>query len=86
MATDTAMGTATTPGRTREPPTRPAVRSELPGTGPVDMDLSDSDGFLYVFNRAGGSISAFAVNGDGSLTAVAGASAIPTTGNGIVAI
>jgi 6-phosphogluconolactonase (cycloisomerase 2 family) len=55
------------------------------GNGAVDMDLSDGDRFLYVFDRAGGR-SPFTVNADGSLTALAGAGGLAATGSGIAAI
>ncbi|HET9724601.1 MAG TPA: beta-propeller fold lactonase family protein [Actinomycetota bacterium] len=55
--------------------------------GPVDLDLSRRDRFLYVLNSRSGSISAFEVDaGDGSLTAIPGASGFPTGGAGLVAV
>lgn len=54
--------------------------------GPVDLDVSDGDGFLYVLSSGSGSISAFAIDaGDGSLTAMTGASGLPAGGAGLVA-
>lgn len=55
--------------------------------GPVDLDLSRRDRFLYVLNSRSGSISAFEVDaGDGSVTAIPGASGFPTGGAGLVAV
>ncbi len=39
---------------------------------PLDLDLSRGDHFLYVLESGAGRIGAFAVSGDGSLTALAG--------------
>jgi 6-phosphogluconolactonase (cycloisomerase 2 family) len=56
-------------------------------SGPVDLDVSDGDGFLYVLNSRSGSISAFSVDpDDGSLTAIAGVSGLATGWVGLVAI
>ena len=54
------------------------------GHGPIDADMSTGSGYLYVLN-AGGTISAFRVNANGGLTAVAGASGLPVGGVGMVA-
>lgn len=42
------------------------------GSTPLDLDLSRGDHFLYVLESGAGRIGAFAVSGDGSLTALAG--------------
>ena len=42
------------------------------GSTPLDLDLSRGDHFLYVLESGAGRIGAFAVAGDGSLTALAG--------------
>ncbi|HEY2164520.1 MAG TPA: hypothetical protein VGH04_11040 [Gemmatimonadaceae bacterium] len=42
------------------------------GSTPLDLDLSHGDHFLYVLESGAGRIGAFAVSGDGSLTALAG--------------
>ena len=39
------------------------------GSTPLDLDLTDGDGFLYVLEAGSGTIGAFAVNADGSLSA-----------------
>jgi 6-phosphogluconolactonase len=55
--------------------------------GPVDLDLTDGDGYLYVLNSRSGSISAFAVDpGDGSLAPVSGASGFATGWAGLIAV
>jgi 6-phosphogluconolactonase (cycloisomerase 2 family) len=55
--------------------------------GPVDLDVSDGDGFLYVLNSGSGSISAFSVDpDDGSLTAIGGVSGLATGGVGLIAV
>lgn len=55
--------------------------------GPVDLDVSDGDGFLYVLNSRSGSISAFSINpADGSLTAITGVSGFAPGGAGLVAL
>lgn len=55
--------------------------------GPVDLDVTDGDGFLYVLNSRTGSIRAFAVDpDDGSLTAIAGASGFATGWAGLIAV
>jgi hypothetical protein len=55
--------------------------------GPVDLDVSRRDRFLYVLNSRSGSISAFEIDaGDGSLTTILGASGFPTDGAGLVAV
>jgi 6-phosphogluconolactonase len=52
---------------------------------PSDMALSRDSQFLYVLANATQSIGAFAVQGDGSLTAVSGASGLPATAVGLAA-
>ena len=55
--------------------------------GPIDLDVSDGDGLLYVLNSRSGSISAFSVDrDDGSLTAIAGVSGLATGWVGLVAV
>lgn len=55
--------------------------------GPVDLDLSRRDRFLYVLNSRSGSISGFEVDaGDGSLNSIPGASGLPAGGAGLVAV
>jgi 6-phosphogluconolactonase (cycloisomerase 2 family) len=55
--------------------------------GPVDLDLSDGDGFLYVLASGSGAISAFSVaSGDGSLTAIAGPSGLASGYAGLIAV
>lgn len=55
--------------------------------GPVDLDVTDGDGFLYVLNSRSGSISAFSVDpGDGSLTAITGVSGLATGWVGLIAV
>jgi 6-phosphogluconolactonase (cycloisomerase 2 family) len=55
--------------------------------GPVDLDVSDGDGFLYVLNSRSGSISGFSIDpDDGSLTPLAGVSGFATGWAGLVAV
>jgi 6-phosphogluconolactonase (cycloisomerase 2 family) len=55
--------------------------------GPVDLDLADGDGFLYVLNSRSGSISAFAVDAaDGSLEVVSGAAGFAVGWAGLIAV
>lgn len=55
--------------------------------GPVDLDVSDGDGFLYVLSSGAGAISAFSVDaGDGSLTSIAGVSGLAAGYAGMVAV
>jgi 6-phosphogluconolactonase len=55
--------------------------------GPVDLDVSDGDGFLYVLNSRSGSISAFSINpANGSLTPLTGVSGLATGWAGLVAV
>ena len=55
--------------------------------GPVDLDVTDGDGFLYVLNSRSGSISGFSVDkGDGSLTKLDGVSGLATGWAGLVAV
>ena len=57
------------------------------GTGPVDLDVSDGDGYLYVLARGDRSISAFSIDdGDGSLTTIAGPSGLAAGLVGLVAV
>jgi 6-phosphogluconolactonase (cycloisomerase 2 family) len=56
-------------------------------TGPVDLDVSDGDEYLYVLARGAGAISAFSIDeGDGSLAPIAGPSELPAGLVGLVAI
>ncbi len=52
------------------------------GTHPVDMALSNNSHFLYV-NNGNGSIGAFTVHADGSLSALAGVSGLPSSTTGL---
>jgi 6-phosphogluconolactonase (cycloisomerase 2 family) len=55
--------------------------------GPVDLDVTDGDGFLYVLNSRTGSISGFSVNAtDGSLTGIVGASGFAAGWAGMIAV
>ncbi len=55
--------------------------------GPVDLDVSDGDRFLYVLNSRSGSISGFSIDpADGSLTSIGGASGLGTGWVGLVAV
>jgi 6-phosphogluconolactonase len=55
--------------------------------GPVDLDVTNGDGFLFVLNSKTGSISGFSVNAtDGWLTAVGGASGFAAGGAGLIAV
>ena len=56
------------------------------GSGPVDMSFSNNGRFLYSLNAGNGTIGAFLVNRrTGALTALAGASDLPATVNGLAA-
>jgi len=56
------------------------------GPGPVDLDVTDGDEFLYVLNSRSGSISGFSVSpDDGSLTGLPGVSGLATGWAGLVA-
>lgn len=55
--------------------------------GPVDLDVSDGDRYLYVLNSRSGSISAFSVDpDDGALTPIAGMSGLGSGWVGLVAV
>ena len=56
-----------------------------PGSSPVDMALSENSHFLFVLNRRYGSLSAFRIAGDGSLTPLGSIDGIPATGTGLAA-
>jgi len=47
--------------------------------------LSGNDQFLYALNSGDGTISAFRVNADGSLTPQAGRGGLPAAANGLAA-
>jgi 6-phosphogluconolactonase (cycloisomerase 2 family) len=53
------------------------------GPGPVDMALSVNSRFLYVLNSGDGTISAFGVNHDGSLSSLPGIAGIPSGATGL---
>jgi 6-phosphogluconolactonase (cycloisomerase 2 family) len=55
--------------------------------GPVDLDVTDGDGFLYVLSSGAGAISAFSVDpDDGSLTSISGVSGLAAGFAGLVAV
>jgi 6-phosphogluconolactonase len=55
--------------------------------GPVDLDLTDGGGFLYVLDSGSGAISAFSVvSSDGSLTAIAGPNGLAIGYAGLIAV
>jgi 6-phosphogluconolactonase len=55
--------------------------------GPVDLDLSDGEGFLYVLSSGAGAITGFSVNaGDGTLTGIGGVSGLATGWAGLIAV
>ena len=55
--------------------------------GPVDLDLSNGDDFLYVLSSSSGAITGFSVNAsDGSLTANGGASGFAAGAAGLIAV
>lgn len=57
------------------------------GSGPLDLDVSDGDGFLYVLGSRSGAISAFSIDpSDGSLTSIAGVSGLSAGLVGLVAV
>ena len=55
------------------------------GSHPSDMAFSHDSQFLYVLANVTQSIGAFAVQSDGSLTAVGGANGLPATAVGLAA-
>jgi 6-phosphogluconolactonase (cycloisomerase 2 family) len=55
------------------------------GDGPIDLDFSTGDRYLYVLNGASDSISVLAAGPDGSLSAVDTLVGLPATGAGIAA-
>jgi 6-phosphogluconolactonase (cycloisomerase 2 family) len=55
--------------------------------GPVDLDVSDGDGFVYVLNSRSGSISGFAIDpANGALSPVTGAAGFAVGAAGLVAV
>jgi 6-phosphogluconolactonase len=62
-------------------------RTALTGDGsfPTDMALTNDSAFLYVLNGGNGTVSAFRVESDGSLTPLAGAGGLPFGAQGIAA-
>lgn len=55
------------------------------GSAPADAALSAGSQFLYTRNGGNGTISAFSVNGDGTLTALSTVEGLPTGANGVAA-
>lgn len=55
------------------------------GSGPIDLALTGNNRFLYTLNGANGTIGAFEVEADGSLTALPFATGLPGGANGLVA-
>lgn len=53
------------------------------GSAPADAALSAGDQFLYTRNGGNGTISAFSVNGDGTLTFLSTLGGLPGGANGI---
>lgn len=53
------------------------------GTGPIDAGISTGGRFLYSLNGANGTISGFAVGGDGSLSPLTTVSGLPAGANGL---
>jgi 6-phosphogluconolactonase len=67
-------------------PVAASLRSEESGSSfPSDMALSNDSRYLYVRNGANGTVSAFIVQVDGSLTRVAHAEGLPESAAGIAA-
>jgi 6-phosphogluconolactonase len=61
--------------------------SGITDPGPVDLDVTDGDGFLFVLNSRSGSISGFAVDDtDGSLTGIGGVSGFDAGWAGLIAV
>jgi 6-phosphogluconolactonase (cycloisomerase 2 family) len=54
-----------------------AANAGSTGAAPADMAVSSGDGYLYVLNGSAGTISGFAVNGDGSLSPLGDTSGVP---------
>ena len=63
----------------------PDGRTGVAGAGATDMALSNNSHFLYVRNGRGNSISAFAVQSDGTLQALPGVGGLPAGAAGLVA-
>jgi 6-phosphogluconolactonase len=55
------------------------------GSAPADLALSRNSHFLYVRNGGNGTIGAFAIGRDGTLSPIAGASGLPSGSAGLVA-
>ena len=55
------------------------------GSGPIDLALTEDSGVLYSLDSGAGTISAFRVEKDGSLTSAPGASGVPAGANGLAA-
>jgi 6-phosphogluconolactonase len=54
--------------------------------GPVDLDLTDGDGYLYDLSSGAGAITGFSVSAtDGSLTGVGGVTGLPAGSAGLIA-
>ena len=56
-----------------------------PGSGPIDLALSDDGRFLYDLRGGNGSIGVFRVRADGSLVSVPGVTGLPLGANGLAA-
>jgi len=55
------------------------------GSVPIDMAVTSNSAFLYALDDGTGSVSAFHIGSDGSLTALAGAGGLPAGSQGIAA-
>ena len=93
FTTNTVSGTISSFAVSRESgnvtlsrPVAASLRSEESGSSfPSDMALSNDSRYLYVRNGANGTVSAFIVQVDGSLTRVAHAEGLPESAAGIAA-
>jgi 6-phosphogluconolactonase len=55
--------------------------------GPVDRDLSNGDGFLYMLNARSGAITGFSVNPpDGALASIGGPAGLGLGWSGVIAV
>jgi hypothetical protein len=59
--------------------------TEATTAGPIDLALTRNDRFLYSLDSGTGTLSAFRVRADGSLTPAPGASGLPAGANGLAA-
>lgn len=55
------------------------------GSKPIDLDLSQNSHYLYALTAGNGSIAAFEVHSDGSLTSLPGAGGLPASAVGMAA-